>query len=151
MVQCFTEETGEHIIAGCGELHLEVCINELIKTHAQIELEVSEPVVSYKETITQPSSQVCLSKSQNKHNRLYASAEPMGEELCKAIEEKEIDLRQDKKELGKELKDKYEWDPEDTKKIWCFAPDETGANCFVDQTKGVSYLNEIQDSCKAAF
>ena len=52
MVQCFTEETGEHIIAGCGELHLEVCINELIKTHAQIELEVSEPVVSYKETIT---------------------------------------------------------------------------------------------------
>ena len=151
MVQCFTEETGEHIIAGCGELHLEVCINELIKTHAQIELEVSEPVVSYKETITQPSSQVCLSKSQNKHNRLYASAEPMGEELCKAIEEKEIDLRQDKKELGKELKDKYEWDPEDTKKIWCFAPDEAGANCFVDQTKGVSYLNEIQDSCKAAF
>jgi elongation factor 2 len=75
----------------------------------------------------------------------------MGEELCKAIEEKEIDLRQDKKELGKELKDKYGWDPEDTKKIWCFAPDETGANCFVDQTKGVSYLNEIQDSCKAAF
>ena len=151
MVQCFTEETGEHIIAGCGELHLEVCIKELVRVHAQIELEVSEPVVSYKETIIENSSQVCLSKTQNKHNRLYAVAEPIGEKLSKAIEEKEIDLRQDKKELAKELKDKYNWDPEDTRKIWCFAPEEVGANCLVDQTKGVAYLNEIQDSCKAAF
>jgi len=34
LVQCYTEESGEHIIAGCGELHVEICINELIKEHA---------------------------------------------------------------------------------------------------------------------
>lgn len=74
LIQCYTEETGENIIAGCGELHLEVCLKELEKYHAQIPIEVSEPVVSYKETVTEQSSVVCLSKSQNKHNRLYATA-----------------------------------------------------------------------------
>ena len=34
LVQCFTEETGEHIVAGCGELHLEVCLKELERVHA---------------------------------------------------------------------------------------------------------------------
>jgi elongation factor 2 len=52
LVQCFTEETGEHILAGCGELHLEVCLKELEKEHAQIPIECTEPVVTYKETVT---------------------------------------------------------------------------------------------------
>lgn len=29
MVQCSIEETGEHIIAGAGELHLEICLKDL--------------------------------------------------------------------------------------------------------------------------
>lgn len=29
MVQCIIEETGEHIIAGAGELHLEICLKDL--------------------------------------------------------------------------------------------------------------------------
>lgn len=34
LVQCYTEETGEHIIAGCGELHIEICLKELEQEHA---------------------------------------------------------------------------------------------------------------------
>jgi elongation factor 2 len=79
LIQCYTEETGEHIIAGGGELHLEVCLKELEKVHAQIEIIISEPVVTYKETVTELSSQVCLAKSQNRHNRIYATAEPLSE------------------------------------------------------------------------
>jgi elongation factor 2 len=56
LVQCFTEETGEHIVAGCGELHLEVCLKELEKEHAQIPIIVDEPVVTYKETVSTPST-----------------------------------------------------------------------------------------------
>ena len=56
MAQCFTDETGEHIIAGCGELHLEVCLKELEKEHAKIEIITSEPVVTYKETVTTQST-----------------------------------------------------------------------------------------------
>lgn len=133
LVQCYTvEETGEHIIAGCGELHLEVCLKELEKEHAQIPIISSDPVVSYMETVTATSSQVCLAKSQNKHNRLYAIAEPLGEEFCKAVDFKQITPKDDPKELGKKLVEEYDWDPIDSRKIWCFGPEETGCNILVD-------------------
>jgi len=99
LVQCFTEKSGEHIIAGCGELHIEICLKELEKTHAQIPLIISEPVVAYRETITQQSSIVCMAKSQNKHNRLYMNAEPLSEEFCLALENKELSLKDEPKEF----------------------------------------------------
>jgi len=78
-------------------------------------------------------------------------AEPLGEIFCKALDDKEFSARDDKKELGKRLADQYSWDPNDTKKLWCFGPEETGPNVLVDQTKGVQYMTEIQDSLEAAF
>ena len=69
MVQCVIEESGEHIIAGAGELHLEICLKDLEEDHAQIPIKQSDPVVSYRETVSEESSQMCLSKSPNKHNR----------------------------------------------------------------------------------
>ena len=71
LVVCYTEESGEHIIAGCGELHVEICLKDLVEEYAKCEIKKSDPVVTYKETVTAESSQVCLSKSPNKHNRLY--------------------------------------------------------------------------------
>ena len=40
MVQCSTEESGEHIVAGAGELHLEICLKDLEEDHAGIPLKV---------------------------------------------------------------------------------------------------------------
>jgi len=71
LVQCFTEESGEHIIAGCGELHIEICLKDLVEEFAKCEIKKGDPVVSYRETVTDDSSQLCLSKSPNKHNRLF--------------------------------------------------------------------------------
>uniref|UniRef100_T1GGH6 Tr-type G domain-containing protein n=1 Tax=Megaselia scalaris TaxID=36166 RepID=T1GGH6_MEGSC len=68
MVQCIIEESGEHIIAGAGELHLEICLKDLEEDHACIPLKKSDPVVSYRETVNEESNQMCLSKSPNKHN-----------------------------------------------------------------------------------
>lgn len=61
----------------------------------------------------------------------------MDEELVKAIENKDVLVNQDSKELGRILKDKYNWDPDEARKIWCFGPEETGPNVFVDKTVGV--------------
>ena len=168
-VQAWIAETGEHIVAGAGELHLEICLKvcdlalrlmffypnmlrqDLQEDHAGVPLKISDPVVGYRETVKAESSIVALSKSQNKHNRLYAKALPLEEELTNAIEEGKVTARDDFKIRARVLADEFGWDVTDARKIWCFGPDTTGPNLLVDVTKGVQYLNEIKDSCVAAF
>jgi elongation factor 2 len=150
-VQCFTSDSGEHIVAGAGELHLEICLKDLEEDHAQVPIKIGEPVVQYRETVTAESSIEALSKSPNKHNRIYMKAVPLDEELTNNIEAGKISARDDFKIRGRELADKYGWDVTEARKIWCFGPDTTGANLLVDTTKAVQYLNEIKDSCIAAF
>merc|ERR1719204_1120894 len=151
MVQCIIEESGEHIIAGAGELHLEICLKDLEEDHAQIELKKSDPVVSYRETVSEESNQTCLSKSPNKHNRLFMKAVPMPDGLADDIDKGEVAPRQDFKIRGRYLADTYEYDVGEARKIWCFGPDSNGPNLLMDVTKGVQYLNEIKDSVVAGF
>jgi len=152
LVQCITEEgSGEHVIAGCGELHVEICLKDLEEDFAKCPIIKGDPVVTYKETITEVSSQMCLSKSPNKHNRLFCKGSPIDDELSLLIEDGEIGPRTDPKERSKVLCEQYDWDKTDSQKIWCFGPDTTGPNMFVDVAKGVQFLNEIKDSVEAAF
>jgi elongation factor 2 len=152
IVQCFSSESGEHIVAGAGELHLEICLKDLEEDFMKgTPIIKGDPVVSFRETVTEESDRMCLSKSPNKHNRLYMKAEPMGEELCLAIDKGEITSTQDPKIRGRALADDYGWDVNFARKIWCFGPDTTGPNVFVDNTVGVQYLSEIKDHVVSAF
>lgn len=144
-------ESGEHIVAGAGELHLEICLKDLEEDHAGVPLRIGDPVVSYRETVTAQSSITALSKSPNKHNRLYIMAQPLGEEVAKEIEQGKIGPRDDFKARARILADEHGWDVTDARKIWCFGPDTNGANMLVDQTKAVQYLNEIKDSVISGF
>jgi elongation factor 2 len=150
-VQCYTEESGEHIVAGAGELHLEICLKDLAEDFAGIELKVQDPVVSYRETVNSESRETALAKSPNKHNRLFVKCEPMSEDLSKEIDEGHISYKDDIKSRARILADKHGWDVTDARKIWCFGPETAGPNILFDQTKSVQYLNEIKDSCVAAF
>merc|ERR1712119_150728 len=151
MVLTLTEESGEHIVAGAGELHLEICLKDLEEDHACIPLKKSDPVVSYRESVSAESDQVCLSKSPNKHNRLYMVAKPMPDGLSEDIENGEVTDKQDFKIRGRYLADKFEYNVDEARKIWCFGPEGTGPNIVIDATKGVQYLNEIKDSVVAGF
>merc|ERR1711893_390627 len=151
LVQCSIEESGEHIVAGAGELHLEICLKDLEEDHACIPLKVSEPVVSYRETVSEESDRTCLSKSPNKHNRLFMRASPMPDGLAEDIDKGDVTARQEMKERARYLSEKYSYDATEARKIWCFGPDGTGANIVVDCSKGVQYLNEIKDSVVAGF
>ena len=150
-VRCYIEESGEHIVAGAGELHLEICLKDLQDEFTGVELKTTDPVVSFRETVTDKSNQTCLSKSPNKHNRLYLTAEPFADGLSEAIEDGKITPRDDPKSRARELSEKYGWDVTEARKIWCFGPETTGPNTLVDVSKGVQYLNEIKDSFVAAF
>merc|ERR1712169_165775 len=150
-VLTYTNESGEHVVAGAGELHLEICLNDLMNDHAQVPLTISDPVVQYRETVGGKSSMTALSKSPNKHNRLYMVAEPIEEELSLAIENGKVSARDDFKARARVLADDFGWDVTDARKIWCFGPDGQGANLLVDQTKAVQYLDEIKDSVVSGF
>merc|ERR1719188_740308 len=110
LVVCSTEESGEHVIAGCGELHVEICLKDLREEYAQCDFVMSDPVVSYRETVQNESSQTCLAKSPNKHNRLYVVAEPMSDELCQDIEDGKAGPKAEAKERAKFLRDNFQWD-----------------------------------------
>lgn len=150
LVQVISTET-EQIIAGCGELHLEICLNDLVNEYSGIEIVKSDPVVPYKETVTALSSQTCLAKSPNKHNKLYVVAEPLKEELVIDIENGVVRAGDDVKVTARALIDRFEWDQHDARKLWAFGPENVGPNLLVDQTKAVQYLNEIRDSFQNAF
>lgn len=151
LVLCTVEESGEHIIAGAGELHLEVCIKDLQEYMRGTPVIVSEPIVSFRETVTQESSIMAFSKSPNKHNRLHAKAVPIHEELSNAIERGDISPKDDPKVRARRLAEEYNWDITEARNIWAFGPNSNGANLLVDVTKGVQYLNEIKDSVVLAF
>merc|ERR1712048_884465 len=151
LVVCTTEESGEHVIAGCGELHVEICLKDLREEYAQCDFVMSDPVVSYRETVQNESSQTCLAKSPNKHNRLYLIAEPMSDELCQDIEAGKAGPKADPKERKKLLKEKFDMDDNSATKIWCWGPETEGANIVVDQTVGVQYLLEIKEHVNSAF
>merc|ERR1719253_2551087 len=151
LVVCEMGENGEHIIAGCGELHVEICLKDLKEDYAGVDFHVSEPVVSYRETVTAESSQTCLAKSPNKHNRLYVVAVPLADELGKEIEDGPLGPKADIKERVKLLKDTYEWQDDEARKIWAWGPETEGANLVVDRTQAVQYLLEIKEHVNSAF
>lgn len=97
------------------------------------------------------SDRTCLSKSPNKHNRLFMTAQPLAADLAMDIDNGNVFSKQDVKARAHYLVEKYDWDMAEAKKIWCFGPEGTGSNLLVDISKGVQYLNEIKDSMVAGF
>ena len=99
LVKTFTGKTEEHIIAGAGELHLEICLKDLKEEYMRgAGLTVSEPVVCYCEGISSKTGgmkedesgsypEMIVAKSPRKHNHLYMWVEPMSDEFCQAVNE----------------------------------------------------------------
>jgi len=154
MVKCETTEAGEHIIAGCGELHLEICLKDLADDFMKgAPITTSEPVVTYCETVTTESAEV-LSKSANKHNRLFCTAQPLSEEICQLFDEEVVGPGMDVKDRSKILREHpaFGWEEAATpQKIWCFGDDGIGPNIMTERTVGVAYLTEIKDSVVGGF
>lgn len=152
LCQISISDSGEHVIAGAGELHLEICLKDLQDDFmGGTAVKQSNPVVQYCETVRSKSSAVALAKSPNKHNRVFMEAEPLAEELVNDIEKGTYGPEKDVKEQGKDLVARFGWDATDSRKIWCFGPDGRGPNMIVDKTKAVQYLDEVKDSFEQAF
>ena len=155
LVHISQEESGENIIAGAGELHLEICLNDLQNDFMKgAPIRISDPVVSYRETVTEKSTQTALAKSPNKHNRLYMDCMPMTQELQKDIEDgKIVPTPKDWKEQAKAVAEAHGFDADHVgqKRLWAFGPDGNGPNWVLDTTIGVQFLSEIKESVNSGF
>jgi len=160
LVICSSDESGEHVVSGCGDEHLKVMLKDLKEEHAGIDFTIGIPTVNHKETCVGRTAawgkdeNPALSKSPNKHNRLYVIAEGMEDDICCAIESHRINPQLDQKTRAKIMVNEFGWDKTDTLKIWGFGPaglDVGGANVIVDQTKGLQYLNEIKESVNSGL
>ncbi|KAK7494549.1 hypothetical protein BaRGS_00014202 [Batillaria attramentaria] len=150
MVQC-TTDGGQYVVAGAGELHLEICLKDLELVHAGVPIKKSEPIVRYCETVSSPSDRVCLAKSGNKLNRLYMSAAPLPDGLPEAIDEAVVSASQKVKERAHFLSENFAFDPNEAHKIWCFGPNGSGPNMLLDTSFAVQHMQDIRDAVVAGF
>lgn len=142
----------EIVVCCSGELHAEVTLNDLYNEYTNnIEIIRSNPIVNYKETITEKSEKICLAKSTNKLNRIWIQAEPLAEELVTDLEEGVFKFSKDINVVAKQLHEKYNWEINEAKKVWMFGPEECPNNVLVDKTTSVQYLLEAKDSIVSSF
>eukprot|EP01063_Lacrimia_lanifica_P035730 TRINITY_DN689_c0_g1_i1.p1 TRINITY_DN689_c0_g1~~TRINITY_DN689_c0_g1_i1.p1 ORF type:complete len:966 (+),score=430.56 TRINITY_DN689_c0_g1_i1:72-2969(+) len=128
------EESGEHIIIGTGEMHLDCIMHDLRKMYADIEVKVADPVTTFCETVIETSSLKCYAETLNKRNKITMIAEPLEKGLAEAIERRDVSLDMDKKVVRTFFEEKYGWDTLAARSVWAFGPDTSGPNVLLDDT-----------------
>jgi elongation factor 2 len=141
-------ETGEYLVSGLGELHLEAKVENKLKEMG-IEVEMSPPIVVYRETVT-GKSPVIEGKSPNKHNKLYIYVEPLEESIYQKMIEgeipSEIELKPKHIHIFRKLAEAGM--PYDVAKNVILIHNR---NVLIDLTRGVQFMNEIIEMVKDAF
>jgi elongation factor 2 len=142
------EETGEYLVSGLGELHLDAKVERKLKEQG-IEFEASPPIVVYRETIGRVSKAV-EGKSPNKHNKFYIFVEPLEKKVLEAMKAgdvpSDIELKKKNLQLQNKLSD-LDMPVDEIKKLKLIH----NKNMLLDQTKGVQYLNEVMEMIKDGF
>ncbi len=133
------EETGEHLISGMGELHLEIVTKSRITRDRGIEVITSEPIVVYRETVTGGAGPV-EGKSPNKHNRFYVVIEPLPQPIFDAIKSGDFSMNMMEIERRKML-ESLGMEKDEAKGI----THVYGTNVLIDVTKGIQYLKETME------
>jgi elongation factor 2 len=132
------EDTGEHLIRGQGELHLEV-ITQRIQKNQGIEVTTGEPIVVYREAPQGQSDEV-EGVSPNRHNKFYITVEPLPEAVVDAIRLGEVSMGMPELERREALQEAG-MDKDTSQEVEHIF----GTNILVDDTKGIQHLNETME------
>ena len=138
------EETGEHLVSGMGELHLEI-ITYRIEHDEGIPIIASPPLVVYRETVGGHAGPV-EGKSPNRHNKFYFEVEPLGAEVVDKIQSEGITVGKNKVLMRDKLVEAG-MDKAEAKKVLNIIE----GNVLVDMTKGVQYLRETMELIQEGF
>jgi elongation factor 2 len=141
------EETGESLISGMGELHLEIIENR-IKSEKGLEVEMGPPIVVFRESVVKK-SEIAVGRTPNKHNDFFVTVEPLEESVVNAIADGTLPVGRIKK------KDKA---LDETLVGLGIPRDEAGqyrdiykGSVFLDRTKGIVQIGEVIELLLDAF
>ena len=138
------QETGEALLSGMGELHLEITVYRL-QVEQGIKVTVSEPIVVYRESISGDNKgRAFEGKSPNRHNRFYIEAEPLPDDVTQALREGQFGdgavRNQDARGVGDRFSE-FGMNKDLMRKIYAIY----GTNVFVNDTKGIQNLHETRE------
>jgi elongation factor 2 len=146
------QETGEHLMSGMGELHLEVVMHRITRDF-KLDVVASEPIVVYREGVKHDSVKATNGKgfegkSPNRHNRFYHDVRPLDPTIVEALKNNEIpsDAKKHQDEVTKKLQT-FGWEKDVARKVMHIK----ATNMYVDGTKGIQYLHETKELMKEAF
>ncbi|GJN31121.1 hypothetical protein PR202_gb19480 [Eleusine coracana subsp. coracana] len=140
-VICNISESGGYI-AGAGELHLKICLSNLVAFMDQTQVTSSAFGALFRETVVDTSSSPISYQFVNRFNQIYMKALPLEEDMLQAIDNGRIDPHADLEVRSKILSKDFGWDRDVAKKIWSFGPKATGPNVVVDMCE--EEKNEIK-------
>ena len=143
------QETGEHLISGMGELHLEITEFRIVNEQG-VPIISSPPIVVYRECVKGQNNNGFEGRSPNKHNKFTFVVSPLEKGVVNAIHAGDIDSDakiKDPKALAKQVIELGLTDPVQAKGIVKFKND----NVLIDATKGIQYLHETMELVQDAF
>jgi elongation factor 2 len=147
LVSTINKETGEYLLSGMGELHLEIACKFLRDYAPGLEILTSRPIVVYRESVAGRGVSA-MAKSPNKHNRFWIQVEPLEETVIEMIENGEITEYMGRKQIGAILREKAKWPTQEARNVWAL---EEHRNILIDLTKGIQYLREARDMIISGF
>ena len=146
LVATINQETGEYLLSGMGELHLEIALKDLKREH-HVDVIASEPKVVYRETI-QKEVGPFMGKSPNKHNRIWFTFKPLDPEIIELIRQGELSEILSRRKREEVLREKAGWKVKQARQV--FGVNEN-ANLLIDTTVGVQGLREVKDHISGGF
>ena len=147
LVTTINKETGEYLLSGMGELHLEIAVKFLKQYGGGLELLTSRPIVVYRESIA-GTGVVAMAKSPNKHSRFWVQVEPLDQNVIDLMEKGELFEAMGKKRINTTLREEAGWSAKEARNVWTL---EEHKNVLVDMTKGIQYLREVKETVSSGF
>ena len=146
LVTTINQETGEYLLAGMGELHLEIAIKDLQRDH-RLDVTATEPTVVYRETITKEAGPF-MGKSPNKHNRVWLKVKPLEKTIVELIQNGELSELSSRRQREDILREKVGWSTREARRIVAV---DKNINILTNDATGIQYLREVIEHIAGGF
>lgn len=110
-------ESGQYLLSGMGELHVEIA-SKFLRAHCGgIDIVVSSPVVAYRESVLKP-GKIVMATSLNKQNSFWVQVEPLETKLLELFDDGSLKPKMERKQLIKTLYDEAKYNQQMAENLW---------------------------------